>query len=296
MITVRVPATTANLGPGFDCLGLALSLYARFSFAETEAGLDISGCPPEFRGEDNLAVRACRIAQRELGLKPAGLRLAIDSGIPPARGLGSSAACAAAGVLAAARLGGVSLSEEDAFQLVSRLEGHPDNAAPAVFGGLQVSVLEEGKALSLPAAVHPSLRFLALVPDFPLPTKQARAALPAAVSREDAVYNLSRAALLLRALETGDPEALRAALKDRLHQPWRFPLVPGAEALAARVTALGADGCFLSGAGPTLMCVYRAPGFSRKTEELLSREFPRFSAVELAPCAEGAVIERSQEI
>ncbi|NLE19537.1 MAG: homoserine kinase [Clostridiales bacterium] len=291
MRSVIVPATTANLGPGFDCLGLALSLYARFTFEKTDAGLEIAGCPPEFAGEDNLVYRAFRSTLQEFGQSFNGLRITVDSDIPPARGLGSSAACAVAGVVAAALYSGVSLTPREILQRAARLEGHPDNAAPAVYGGLRASLTEEGAVWSTPCPVHPSLRFLALVPDFALPTARARAALPDAVSRADAVYNLSRAAFLLRAMETGDPEALRFAFRDRLHQPYRFPLIPGGGRLAARMESLGADGCFISGAGPTLMCVYRDAAFAQTAQDELKNAFPRFSALPLSVSQQGYVID-----
>lgn len=290
MVSVRVPATSANLGPGFDCLGLALDLYARFNFELLPRGLEITGCRKEDANEGNLVYRAYVHTLKALGMRGQGLRLHIDSDIPLSRGLGSSAACVAGGILGAAGLHGLNLSRENALKLAAELEGHPDNAAPAIYGGLRVSLTEDGRAVSLPCAVHPGLRFLALVPDFELRTADARAALPQSVSLKDAVYNLSHAAFLLKALEGGDPELIRLAMRDRLHQDARFKLIPGAAALKARMEEIGAAACCLSGAGPTLLCLYDEAGFPKKAIEAVRADFPRFSALPLKLDGKGAEI------
>ncbi len=288
MVSVRVPATSANLGPGFDCLGLALDLYARCDFELLPRGLEITGCREEDAGEDNLVYQAYVHTLKAFGLDAPGLRLHIDSDIPLSRGLGSSAACVVGGILGAAALHGLSLSDGETLKLASQLEGHPDNAAPAIYGGLRVSLTEDGRALSLPCAVHPGLRFLALVPDFELRTADARAALPQSVPLKDAVYNLSRTAFLLKALEAGDPELIRLAARDRLHQDARFRLIPGAAALKERMEESGAAACCLSGAGPTMLCLYTGDDFLIKAMEAARTEFPRFDPRPLNLCGEGA--------
>ncbi|MDI9520967.1 MAG: homoserine kinase [Bacillota bacterium] len=292
MVIVRVPATTANLGPGFDCLGAALSLYARFSFEKREAGLEITGCKPAYANSENLVYKAFCLALKENGLQPEGVRIHLDSDIPVSRGLGSSAACAAGGILGASALYGLDLSREAVFRLAAELEGHPDNVAPAIYGGLRVSLTQDGVPHSLPSPVHPSLRFLALIPDFPLETKKARAVLPQTVSLQDAVYNLSRTAFLLKALETGEAEQIRLGMGDRLHQDARLPLIENGYDLKARLEQEGAIAVFISGAGPSLMCLYQDPGFPAKAEQIIKTAFPRFSVLPLDLCAQGAVIER----
>ena len=289
MITVRVPATSANLGPGFDCLGIALSLYAEVSFTPRESGLVITGCPGEFSGGDNLIFRAFQLAARALGKAAPGLEIAVRSDIPPARGLGSSAACAAAGVLAAGKLLGAPLTPEEALRLCAGLEGHPDNAAPAVYGGARVSLTEGGLPQSLPVAVHPALRFLALVPDFSLETAKARQALPETVSRADAVHGLSRAAFLVKALESGAFHLLESACRDRLHQPYRFPLIQGGAALAGLARELGADACVISGAGPSLLCLHHDAAFPGRMASALAA-YPAWRALPLALAQEGAMV------
>lgn len=292
MAVVRVPATSANLGPGFDCLGAALALYARFTFEDREEGLDLSGCGKRYRTPDNLVVRAFYHTLASRRVKARGLRLAMRSDIPPARGLGSSAACVVGGILGASELYDLNLSAEEVFALATEMEGHPDNAAPAVYGGLRVSLMDGGRPLSLPFSIDARLHFLALVPDFTLSTKEARAALPRLVPREDAVYNLSRAAFLVKALERGDESLLRPAFGDRLHQDARFPLIQGAGELKALMEDAGALACYLSGAGPTLMCLYSQPDFPGLVKPLLKERFPKFSALPLGLCERGPIIER----
>lgn len=292
MVFISVPATSANLGPGFDCLGVALGLYARFTASTLKEGVRITGCAPEDAGGDNLVYRAYAHTLAARSLPPAGLCLHIHSDIPPARGLGSSAACIVGGILIASALHGLNLEPAEVFQLATDLEGHPDNAAPAVFGGLRVSVLEGGQAHSLPAALHPTLKFLALVPDFPSKTREARAVLPALVPLSDAVYNLSRSAFLLKALEAGDPALLRLGCGDRLHQDLRLAHIKGGAELKALAENLGAAACFLSGAGPALMCLYTNPDFPDALAAALREGFPRFTALSLAVDTRGATVER----
>lgn len=286
-ISIRVPATSANLGPGFDCLGLALNLYARFDFEPAESGLVISGCRADDANENNLVWRAYARALQYAGKAPGGLRLRISSDIPVSRGLGSSAACAVGGILGADRLHRLRLTEEEMLNLAAELEGHPDNAAPALFGGLRVSLTEQGRALSLPAPVHPSLRFLSLVPDFELLTSAARTVLPVSVPLRDAVFNLSRAAFLLKAMEEGDIALIRLAMQDRLHQDARFALIPGAAKLKQRMEGLGAA-CCLSGAGPSLLCLYTEDDFPARARGALEESPISFTALPLALCREGA--------
>ena len=289
MALIRVPATTATLGPGFDSLGSALTLYAEFSFEYSDS-LRIAGCPPEHAGEDNLVWRAYLAARRDLVLAETPLSISIRSAIPIARGLGSSAACAAAGMAAAWALAGIPLDRARLLTLCARMEGHPDNAAAAVLGGLRASFIDGASVYSLEAPLHHSLRFLALIPDFELSTEEARRALPGTVTVADAVYNLSRAASLPLALAAGDGAAIRAACRDRLHQPWRFPLIPGAAELALAMEEAGAAACFLSGAGPTLMCVYADAAFPDRAGAVLRAGFPRFRALPLMLCREGLAV------
>jgi homoserine kinase len=264
MVSVRVPATTANLGPGFDCLGCALNLYAHFTFEQTAEKLRITGCLPEYCNTDNLVYKAFVAACTAWGVAVPGLSIHINSSIPSSRGLGSSAALIVAGVAAASRLHGLQKNRQDILEIATKVEGHPDNVAPAIFGGLRVSLIEGKKVYTASAPIAEGIRFLALVPDFSLSTQESRSVLPDTISRQDGVYNTGHVALLLRALETGDRMLLSCAMADRLHEPYRLPLVAGSGEIARIAREQGADGFCLSGAGPALICLYHENEFPRR--------------------------------
>lgn len=256
-VTVSAPASTSNLGPGFDCLGLALDLRNELTLELHDARgpvlveIEGEGARSLPRGERNLIARAARLVlPRRL---PGRLVFKARNRIPLARGLGSSAAAAVAGLWAGAHLfGRLSRSEDELERLAVALEGHPDNVAPCVHGGLTASLVEDGRARAIRLNLHPSLSTVVCAPAFELSTRKARAALPKKVPLADAVFNASRALLLARALETGRTTRLAALMEDRLHQPYRARLVPGLhEALAAAVKA-GAAGAALSGSGPSV--------------------------------------------
>lgn len=254
--TVRVPATTANLGPGFDSFGLALTLYNDISLEETESGLEFIGCPNDYANEDNLIFVAYKAAMDAMNIPVKGLKITIDSNIPISRGLGSSAALLTAGAMGANALHGNPLSLQQILEVTNPIEGHPDNLAPAIFGGLTASMMVGNQPITVPCALHPDWKFLALVPDFPLSTSAARGVLPANYSRADAVYNVGRGALVIKALELGDEALLAMAMDDKIHQPYRRKLIADYDVIESIVQQHG--GAFaLSGAGPTLLCVTR---------------------------------------
>lgn len=255
-VTVTVPATTANLGPGFDCLGLALTLYNRVTFTDAAAtfAIHISGEGADWlpTDESNLVWQAAQRLFEVVGKWPSGTHIEMENGIPAGSGLGSSAAAVVAGLVAANTLVGGGLSRHELLELATEIEGHPDNVAPALFGGLTL-INQTESGLHLECIPVPTLTSVIVLPDFTLPTAQARAALPAQITRQDAIFNIGRMGLLVRALQTGDHDKLRLAMEDRLHQPYRLPLVPGlVEAFAAAYSA-GASGVALSGAGPSLI-------------------------------------------
>lgn len=283
---VTVPASSSNLGPGFDCLGIAWKLYDRIAFEEA-GSLFISGCDERFRGPDNLAYRSFSAAFAEKGLPVPGVWIDfLRSDVPVSRGLGSSGVLIAAGAAAANALGGLGLTQEELLTLCTRLEGHPDNLAPSLFGGLTAAACENGKAVSVRFPLHPSLRFLAVIPDFELSTALARRALPEAVSRGDAVFQLSRTALLLKAFEEGDVDLLRFAMQDRLHQPFRLPLIPGAEKVFAEAGKAGAAAC-ISGAGSTMLVIAGSAPAADGLQALLQQAFPAWHVLPLEPDREG---------
>ena len=262
-VTIRVPATTANLGPGFDAFGCALNLYTDVTFEETEYGLEITGCDEEFTGPDNLAYVSYCAALATMSEELRGVKIHIESQIPICRGLGSSAALLVAGAMGANVLRGNQLSTQGLLNITNAMEGHPDNLAPAFYGGLTASMVDNGLPVCVNFPLHPDWEFLALVPDFDLPTTVARQALPTEYDRNDAVYNIAHGALVLKALELGDEKLLRNAMQDKLHQNYRKKLIPDYEKIEQLVRTTGAAFC-LSGAGPTLLCITRNDDLEEK--------------------------------
>ena len=266
-VTIRVPATTANLGPGFDAFGCALSLYTDVTFTETESGLEITGCDECYTGPDNLAYTAYCAVLASMNEELRGVKIHIDAHIPICRGLGSSAALLVAGAMGANVLRGSKLSTQGLLNITNAMEGHPDNLAPAFYGGLTASMVDNGLPVTVSFPLHPGWEFLALVPDFELSTALARSVLPGEVSRGDAIYNIAHGAMVLKALELGDVKLLRTAMQDRLHQNYRKKLIPDFEKIEALARTSGAAFC-LSGAGPTLLFITRDP----KMEEILPKK------------------------
>ena len=258
-VKVRVPATTSNLGPAFDAAGLALSLYNELTVEwHKESGdpifeIEGEGADSLPKTSENLIFRA---AQTVLAGRSGRLVFKSLNRIPTARGLGSSAAAAVAGLLAAnALLGKEALSQGDLLEYAATLEGHPDNAAPALLGGLVGSVKTRAKSLAYRLDPHPDLRAVVCIPSFELATATARAVLPKTYLREDAVDNVARAFVLGSALEKGHWDRLAVAMEDRFHQPYRSPLVKGMSAVIKAAQQAGACGAALSGAGPTIVAL-----------------------------------------
>jgi homoserine kinase len=290
-VTVRVPATTANIGPGFDSFGCALALYNTITVALEGENLVIDGCPEAYRGPDNLVAVAYRAAMQRMNLLcEAGLHISIDAQIPVSRGLGSSAALLVAGALAASALHGDALDRRTLLEVCNAIEGHPDNLAPALYGGMTASMLDAGKPYTVRYAVHPSLHFVAVIPDFELSTHKARSVLPESVPYKDAVYNVSHAAVLLRAVETGEVETITAALQDKLHQPYRKGLIAHYEQAEAAALELGALAYCISGAGPTQLALVNGneEAFAFMLREKLLRVAPGWQVLPLAIDACGA--------
>ncbi|MEU4513465.1 homoserine kinase [Nonomuraea wenchangensis] len=259
-VDIRVPATSANLGPGFDALGLALSLHDEVEAALTgERGVEVSvsgeGAGEVDLGERHLVVRAMREAFGRMGVaQPAGIRLRCRNRIPHARGLGSSSAAVCAGLLAARALAGVEWPDDEVFALATEMEGHPDNVAPCLAGGLTVAWSDHaGAPHMVKLAPDQRVRPVVLVPSARLATETARGLLPKDVPHKDASFNAGRAALLIAAL-TQRPETglLLAATEDRLHQHYRAPAMPQSAALVERLRAVGVP-AVVSGAGPTVL-------------------------------------------
>ena len=271
-VKVKVPATSANLGSGFDVAGLALTLYNTFTFELSEDGLNIKGCPEQFCNENNLTYQAFKRAAEVCGLEYQGVNIECSGEVPYTRGLGSSSTCIVAGIVGAFAFKDKVEERQEILELATSIEGHPDNVAPAIFGGVTVSVMEEDNVLTLNIPVKHDYRFVALIPPFTLSTEQSRAVLPQILPRKDAIKNVSHLALMVASLINGYDEGLKLGFKDRLHQPYRGDLIAGFDEIMA---VLEKDeqvlGAYLSGAGPTIMAVIHADdrmGVVRIKEEL----------------------------
>ena len=257
--TVRAPASSANLGPGFDSLGLSVPLYTVVHVTPQDVtevvplGPELEGTPAD---ESNYVYRAMLLAAKRAGRPLPPARVEIRTEVPLARGLGSSAAALVAGIVAGNELLGRPLTDETVLDVAAREEGHPDNVAPALFGGIVVATLDKlgTHYVRLDPPAH--LGVTVLVPDFELSTNKARAVLPREYSRADAVHALSHAALLAAALAQGRLDLLRHAMQDYIHQVWRAPLVPGLSDILEGAYEHGALGAALSGAGPTVLCFH----------------------------------------
>jgi len=271
--TVRVPATTANLGPGFDSFGCALGIYNVYTFEAIEKGLEITGCAERYCNYRNLAVRAYMMTLEEAGVPFTGLRMEmLQTDVPLSRGLGSSAAMIVAGIVAANAEAGSPLDKRKMLQIATLIEGHPDNLAPALYGGLTASMMHDGMPDTVLYDIAKDLKFVVCIPDFELPTSKARKALPDQYSRADAIYNLSHGAVLLKALETGNKPLITRALNDRLHQPYRFGLIDEYHAVEKIAQEEGAISCCISGAGPTVLVLTDDNSFASRLEERLKKE------------------------
>jgi len=275
-VVVRVPATSANLGPGFDTLGLALSVYDELVVtALPHEGLEIEvtgeGAGDVPRDASNLVVRAIAYAFEAVGRRMPGLRLEGRNVIPHGRGMGSSGAAVVSGLLAAKGLleGDVLFGDDTLLSLATELEGHPDNVAPALFGGLTIAWMDETGPQHKKLLVHRGVAPLVLVPQFTMSTKLARSLQPLQVPREDAVFNVSRSALLIAAL-TQSPELLLAATEDKLHQSYRAQAMPDTDTL---VRGLRAEGfaAVVSGAGPSVLVMADGPGQRLEAAALAGR-------------------------
>jgi homoserine kinase len=271
---IKVPATSANLGPGFDALGLALDLWNETTvttakeFAVTIQG---EGAGRLASGKNNLIVRAAQRLAERAGKSLPSFRAECVNAIPLSSGMGSSSAAILTGLLTGNALLENPFSREEILNLASEMEGHPDNVAAALLGGLVVSTLHAGKVIArqIPMAINVSITIA--LPGFYITTKQARAALPKKISTKSAVHNISRAALVVEALRTGELDLLGKVMTDTLHQPYRLKLIPGAESAMEAAQEAGANAVALSGAGPSVIA------FSSKAEagigEAMKRAF-----------------------
>ncbi len=274
-VRVRVPATSANLGPGFDALGLALALHNEVTIEEADrvsVAVEGEGSGRLDVGAKNVVARGAALAFEIAGRAFPGARLHCVNRIPLSRGLGSSAAAWVGGLLAANALLGEPLDRDGLLAAATRAEGHPDNVAAALLGGLTVSCADGARVIAVSLPVPREIEWVVLLPETESSTREARAVLPESVPRADAIFNVQRVSLLLAALGTGRTDLLELAMQDRLHQPYRVRLFPWMDAVAAAGRGAGALGCVLSGAGPSMLAAVRPRGgesVARAMEEAL---------------------------
>ena len=253
-VTVRVPATTANLGVGFDVLGLALDLAATYTFEPADELL-VTGYDECSRAEDNLVWTSYVAACRELDVIPLPLHIHEESPIPSSGGLGSSSTCVVAGIAAAQALAGCPLDREFTASLATRIEGHPDNVAPAVMGGLVSSYVEDGRTVTTRWVVAPNLRFVCMAPPYRVLTADARKALPSMVPMSSVSWQVGRCLAMVSALASGRAEEIAACCHDRIHEPYRAPLIPDFERLHDCALDAGATTFLISGSGATMLAL-----------------------------------------
>lgn len=275
MIKIRIPATTANLGPGFDCLGLALKLYLNLEIEEIEKGFVI-----EYQGEgaekfsakkkeDTLIWKSINLVLKRTrkNIYKKGLKIKAFNQIPITRGLGSSASAIVGGVVGAAKLYNIDLTDQEMLELALSLEGHMDNIVPALIGGLTLAYKTGKEEIKWTRIKTPlDLRIVLAIPEFTLNTGEMRKVLPQKVALPEAIFNLSRAALLVNALQNSDWKVLAEAMEDRLHQPYRTPFIPGIEDMFLKIKETGLAGVALSGSGPSVVSLTKVG-----SEELISK-------------------------
>ncbi len=277
MIHIRIPATSANMGPGFDSIGIAVKLYNHIWVEEIPDGLIVEVKRKQEievpKDETNLIYQTMKYFYDQKGLKMPGVRIIQEDFIPMVRGLGSSAACIVGGLFAANALAGNIAGKEELAQMAAKLEGHPDNSNPAIFGSMVVGAQDEKEMKHVRLELPDDLLFATMVPDFPVSTHDSRRVLPDAYSRGDMVFNASRAALLVASMMTGKYENFDMAMEDCVHQPYRAQLIPGMNEIFAHAKEFGAVASYLSGAGSTLMAMVtkeKAEAFEEKMSEYLS--------------------------
>ena len=275
-VKITVPATSANLSIGYDCLGMAVSLYSEFTFDRAET-LTITGCPEEFQNEDNLVYRSFCEALKTWGEEPFPVKLHIDANIPVARGLGSSSTCTVAGIMGAAALTGRIIRRDEAVSIATAMEGHPDNVAPAIMGSCVCSFTPEGQLPTcIQYQVSNKLKFITVIPPYEVKTSEARKVVPQEVPLSSAVWQMGRVSGLTRGLETGDTQLIANACHDRIQEPYRKELIPDYDTIKNICINGGAATMWISGSGSTLMAVTDDGLVAESLRARLQSQYPTF--------------------
>ncbi len=297
MIHVKTPATSANMGPGFDAIGMSFELYNNIWVCESDKKLEIE-CKNDVTGkvpkdETNLIYSSFVKFYEEAGIKNIpGIKIIQEDYIPMTRGLGSSAACIISGLLAANEMSGVKLSRDALAFLASKIEGHPDNAAPAILGGVIVGVLTESKLeyIKIENDFVKNLNYAVMIPSFPLSTEKARNILPKTIPLSNGIFNASRTGLMVAALLTGASDKLMNAMDDSFHQPYRRTIIDGMDEIFDKSKQLGAVSVFLSGAGPTIIALTQDSSFIEKITPFLHTLQHKWDISYIKPDFAGAIV------
>ncbi len=297
-VKVRVPGSSANIGPGFDSLGLALSIYNYIEAEETDSGLEINILDAETKeflptDEKNLVYKAMKYLFDEADYKIKGLKLTLRSEVPVTRGLGSSSACIVGGLVAANELCGKKYTQRELITMSTKIEGHSDNVTAAFLGGFTVSVSDKNEVFYYSHKIENDLKCLVLIPDYAVTTQKARNTLPGYYAKKDVSFNISHTALLVASMVSGNYENLLCAIDDRVHEPYRKIFIDGYQKLYNKLKSYGALGTFISGSGPTLASIIEADDaefFYEDIKEYTDKYFPTWKIKLLDIDNEGAKI------
>ncbi len=288
MIRIKVPATSANLGVGFDCMGLAVSLYSTIDFEQSSQKLIINGCDEQFQNEQNLIYQAFVRGCQFLNQPVPNVKITIDNHVPVSRGLGSSAVCIVGGLMGANLWFDSPLNKEEILTLATEMEGHPDNVAPAILGNLNVSFTDSLENIQNVAfKVSSDLFFVALIPNYQLSTKKARQVLPKSMDYQTVSYQVGHAVALSKALENGDLQLIRQAIIDKMHEPFRSKLIPDYSAVKSICEKDGGV-LYISGSGSTLMAIASNLNDAQKIIDETKKSFPNWETHLLSVDTKGA--------
>lgn len=288
MIRIKVPATSANLGVGFDCMGLAVSLYSTIDFEQSSQKLIINGCDEQFQNEQNLIYQAFIRGCQFLNQPVPNVKITIDNHVPVSRGLGSSAVCIVGGLMGANLWFDSPLNKEEILTLATEMEGHPDNVAPAILGNLNVSFTDSLENIQNVAfKVSSDLFFVALIPNYQLSTKKARQVLPKSMDYQTVSYQVGHAVALSKALETGNLQLIRQAIIDKMHEPFRSKLIPDYSAIKSICEKDGGV-LYISGSGSTLMAIASNLNDAQKIIDETKKSFPNWETHLLSVDTKGA--------
>lgn len=291
MIKVRVPATSANIGCGFDSLGLALNLYTYFTFEKLESGLEFVGFEEKFNNENNLVYTSFIYALKKLKKEVGGIRIAINTEVPISRGLGSSSTCVVAGIYGAYAITETPINRDEIFNIATEIEGHPDNVSPAIYGSLTAScICDDMSAVTVNYSVDPRFRFMALVPNFETSTEAARAIMPDTYSKADAIYSSSRLGVVLKAFENYDLKLLKKAMGDKIHEPYRKKIIHEYDEVRNICEKIDSYSFLISGSGSTLLNIYKKSSSLEKVKDKLKKLECEWKVLDLKVDTKGTII------